>query len=184
MKWVNEEEMSQIALSVIHVVKENPGIHFRAIARAADISSMGQLRHHVDQLQRKGAIFEIEDGRYKRFFVAGDQSPELRRALTRFSRPVPRRIGKLLLRRPLSRSELRSCLGCADSTLGYHLSRLTCLGEVVKTGTRSARRYALADPDTVRRALQTQESPAFADAGPPDEHVERDPDTVLEAGVA
>lgn len=168
-----EPELSQIALSVLHVVRERPGIHFRELARAADISSMGQLRHHLDHLQRRGLLFEIEDGRYKRFFVAGEQPAHLRKALTRFARPVPRRIGKLLLRRPLSRTELRHGLGCADSTLGYHLTRMTYLGDVVKTGSGNGRRYALSDPVTVRQALKAHEdgalSPAEAEAGSRDE---------------
>lgn len=155
-----EPDLSQIALSLLHVVREKPGIHFRELARAADISSMGQLRHHLDHLQRRGLLFEIEDGRYKRFFVAGEQPAHLRKALTRFARPVPRRIGKLLLRRPLTRTELRHGLGCADSTLGYHLTRMTYLGDVVKTGTGNGRRYALSDPVTVRQALKAHEDDA------------------------
>lgn len=153
-----DDNVSHTASSLVDIVRERPGIHFRSLARQARISSMGQLRHHVDSLRRRGILIEVEDGRYKRFFLAGSHPPAVRRTLARFSRPVPQRIGKLLLWRPMSRAELRRSLGCADSTLGYHLSRMSLNGDIVKTDSSMRCRYALADPETVRVALIIQSS--------------------------
>lgn len=153
-----DENLSPTASSLMDIVREKPGIHFRGLARAADITSMGQLRHHVDRLRQGGKIVEVEDGRYKRYFAAGTHPPQVRRTLARFSRPVPHRIGKLLLWRPMSRAELRRTLGCADSTLGYHLARMSLHGDLVKTGMSNRCRYSLADPESVRAALLLQEN--------------------------
>lgn len=156
MSATEQTRLSHTAANLVEIVRDRPGIHFRGLARAASISSMGQLRHHVDRLMRSGVIVEVEDGRYKRFFLAGNHPPNLRRTLARFSRPVPRRIGRLLLWRPMTRGELRRTLGCADSTLGYHLARMSLHGDVVKTGASNRCRYTLADPETVRLALVLQ----------------------------
>jgi hypothetical protein len=148
--------VSQVALSIQAVVKENPGIHFRGLARAAHVTSAGQLRHHLDRLERQGKVVEVEDGRYKRFFTAGDQDPRLRPLMARFSRDVPRRIAKLLLVHPLNRTELRRGLACADSTLGYHLERMVRLGDLARTRGPNSCHYSLTSEETVRKLLMMQ----------------------------
>jgi hypothetical protein len=135
------------------IVEENPGIHFRGLGRAANLSSMGQLRHHVDRLGHRGELIEVQDGQFKRFFVPGDHDARVRTGLARFARRVPRRIGSLLLERAMSRTELRRSLNCADSTLGYHLSRMVGTGDVTRDRGRRCVMYSLADPGFVRQLL-------------------------------
>ncbi len=137
-----------------HIVKEQPAIHFRGLKRAADLSSNGQLRHHLDQLESENALIEVEDGGYTRYFIPGEYNPELRNGLARFARSVPRTIGKLLLNGPLSRTELREALGCADSTLGYHLNRMMELGDLERDPRPNRTLYKLVDPPFVARVLQ------------------------------
>jgi DNA-binding HxlR family transcriptional regulator len=151
-----QHPVSQVGLSIRRAVKENPGIHFRGLARAAHVTSAGQLRHHLDRLQHQGVLVEVEDGRYKRFFTAGDQDPKLRAEMARFSRAVPRRIARLLLASPMNRTELRRSLGCADSTLGYHLSRMVLLGDLARTRGPSSCLYSLTSEETVRKMLLIQ----------------------------
>lgn len=148
--------VSQVGLTIQRAVKEHPGIHFRGLAREAHVTSAGQLRHHLDRLERQGVLVEVEDGRYKRFFTAGDQDPKLRTELARFSRSVPRRIAKLLLLSPLNRTELRRSLGCADSTLGYHLARMVLLGDLARTRGPSSCLYSLTSEEAVRKMLLIQ----------------------------
>ncbi len=155
--------VSQASLSIRRAVKEHPGIHFRGLGRAARVSSAGQLRHHLDRLEHQGLVIEVEDGRYKRFFVAGDHDPKMRTEMARFSRAVPRRIAKLLLVSPMNRTELRRSLGCADSTLGYHLTRMVVLGDLARTRGPNSCLYSLTSGDTVRKMLVLQgasEAPA------------------------
>jgi len=149
-------DIAPIAQLLCSIVRERPGIHFRGLARAANVSSTGQLRHHLDRLGRRGAVIEVEDGRFKRFFVPGDHDANVRHGLARFARRVPRVIGRLLLQRTMNRTELRRTLGCADSTLGYHLSRMVSMGDLVRTPGPNCCLYSLADPEFVRELLQRQ----------------------------
>jgi len=150
----SERKMSPVAVELNRIVRERPGIHFRELGRAAGLTSVGQLRHHLDRLERGGLVVEIGDGRFKRFFAAGEHEPRLRQGLARFSRRVPRLIAQLLLARPMNRTELRRSLGCADSTLGYHLIRMRSLGDLDRNRGRNCAVYSLTNPDFVRRMLQ------------------------------
>lgn len=146
--------IAPIALLVCDIVRQSPGIHFRGLARAARVTSAGQLRHHLDRLGRRGALIEVEDGRFKRFFVPGDHDARVRQGLTRFARRVPRLIGHLLMKRPLNRTQLRRHLGCADSTLGYHLTRMVKAGDLTRTKGPNHCLYALMDPAFVGDVLR------------------------------
>src|SRR5688572_13628835 len=154
--------VNAVDIGIRRIVREQPGIHFRGLGRAANVSSAGQLRHHLDRLARLGVLVEVQDGRYKRFFVAGAHDPKLRPEMARFARVVPRRIAQLLLESPMNRTELRRSLGCADSTLGYHLSRMVLLGDLAKERGQNCCRYSLTSEDVVRKMLLMH--------GPPDGH--------------
>lgn len=154
----NEPGMSKVGGALWQIVKDRPGIHFRALEREARLSSAGQLRHHLDRLERTGLLIEVEDGHYKRFFVAGAHDARLRPELARFARPVPRLIGGLLLRRTMNRTELRRLLGCADSTLGYHLRRMVQMGDLGRSRGPNCCLYSLVDPERVRRVLVIHEA--------------------------
>lgn len=149
----SDPEMGEVPRQLTQIVDERPGIHFRELKRAADLTSNGQLRHHIDRLKRDGVLVEIKDGGFKRFFIAGEHDPELRRGLARFARRVPRLIAKLLLRETLNRTQLRQRLDCADSTLGYHLNRMIELGDLERDRRGNMCLYSLRDPDFVRRVL-------------------------------
>lgn len=144
---------SGVADRIHSIVRDRPAIHFRGLKRAADVSSNGQLRHHIDQLQRENVIVELEDGGYTRFFITGQHKPELRDGLARFARRVPRVISRLLLSGSMIRTDLRQALGCADSTLGYHLNRMLEQGDIQRDRDDGRSLYSLTDPDFVRRVL-------------------------------
>ncbi|MEA3166767.1 MAG: hypothetical protein QOJ26_1641 [Thermoplasmata archaeon] len=134
-----------VGANLLRIVREQPGIHFRALGRQAGLTSSGQLRHHLDRLADLGAIAEVKDGRFSRFFSGGEEDPRLRARQARLSRPVPNLIARLLGDRPMSRTELRRRLGCADSTLGYHLNRLVQVGDIQRRIGPAGHEYALSD---------------------------------------
>ncbi len=156
-----EQSMSDVAYALHCIIKDSPGIHFRSLGREAGLTSVGQLRHHLDALRRQGAIVELQDGRFKRFFAAGEHDPRLRDGLTRFARRVPRRIAKLLLSHPMNRTEIRRSLNCADSTLGYHLNRMVELGDLERSRGRNCCVYSLTDPEFVRYILRHYPAPSL-----------------------
>jgi hypothetical protein len=164
--WRKEPRFGPVTLSVKSVVEKNPGIHFRGLCRAANLTSVGQLRHHLDRLGRAGVVIEVSDGRYKRFFLAGQQEARLRETMARLSRAVPSRIAAILLAGPKSRTELRHLLGCADSTLGYHLRRMLVAGDLERVWSQNRCIYSLATPDSARRAIQARLAAAKGEDAP------------------
>lgn len=164
--------MAPVAKLICSIVKDRPGIHFRELGRAANVSSTGQLRHHIDRLGRRGALLEVEDGRFRRYFVPGDHDARVRHGLARFSRRVPSVIARALIDGPLNRTSLRRRLGCADSTLGYHLRRMVRAGDLNRTPTTTCCLYGLSDPPFVREILRRQDAVTqrlereYADAQP------------------
>jgi DNA-binding HxlR family transcriptional regulator len=155
---LERSRVSQVALAIQQVVKANPGIHFRGLGRATRVTSAGQLRHHLDRLGWQGIVVEIADGRYKRYFIAGDHDARIRPTIARFSRDIPCRIAKLLLTAPMNRSQLRRRLGCSDSTLGYHLNRMVGLGDLARVRKPNCCLYVLANAETIRPIVLAQDS--------------------------
>lgn len=141
---------------VLDTVQENPGIHFRGLQRRAGLPSAGQLRHHLDRLMASGGILEVEDGGFVRYFAADAYDRRLRKEMVRLARPLPRRLARLLLRGSMPRTEIRRALRCADSTLGYYLSRLREQGILHRAPGEPYPHYALADPERVREVLEAQ----------------------------
>jgi DNA-binding transcriptional ArsR family regulator len=140
--------------ALYQAIRERPGIHFRALGRASGLRSAGQLRHHLDGLRRAGLVVELADGRYRRYLVTADADAGLRSCLSHFARPHARRIAASLVRRPMRRRDLQRHLGCADSTLGYHLRRLLEMGDLERRWQGGVLHYDLTDPETVRRMLR------------------------------
>jgi hypothetical protein len=148
-----------VGATLLHLIRDQPGIHFRALGREAGLTSSGQLRHHLDRLADLGAIAEVKDGRFSRFFAGGgEEDPRDRLRQARFSRPVPNLIARLLSERPMSRTELRRRLGCADSTLGYHLNRLLQVGDIQRRIGPNGHEYALTDSGLVPPELPWRRS--------------------------
>lgn len=151
-----------VGANLLRIVREQPGIHFRALGRQAGLTSSGQLRHHLDRLADLGAIAEVKDGRFSRFFAGGEEDPRVRQRQARLSRPVPNLIARLLGDRPMSRTELRRRLGCADSTLGYHLNRLVQVGDIHRRIGPNGHEYALSDTTLAPPELPWRRPPADA----------------------
>jgi hypothetical protein len=140
---------SPVARRIHAAIQAHPGIHFRGLQRAAQVTSAGQLRHHLDRLRRLNIATELSDGGFTRYFLrdaheAGDRA-------ARLSRPLARHLARALLTGPATRTQLRRDAGCADSTLGYQLRRLLAAGDLVR---REDGRYDLADAEAVRRVLR------------------------------
>lgn len=146
-------EVGKARTAVHGAIRDNPGIHFRALSREAGLTSTGQLRHHIDALLRAGKIEEIAEGRYRRYFAQAAYTPRVRDAIARFARSMSFQIGQLLLEGPLTRTQLRRTLGCADSTLGYHLDRMIRYGDLIKERRNDGCVYALPPDPEIRLAL-------------------------------
>ncbi len=147
------QRRSAVGESLLRLIQARPGIHFRALGRAANIPSAGQLRYHLDRLRKVGLVVEAHDGKFTRFMLVDQNPARIRPAIVHLARPAAARIGRMLLHGPMRRVELRRRLGLADSTLSYHMGRLIAAGCVEKRGRSGGCEYTLVDPVLVREAL-------------------------------
>ncbi len=60
--------------SILNVIRESPGIHFRAIQRETGLAT-GHVEYHLYQLEKDEQITVRKDGRFKRYFVYATNDP-------------------------------------------------------------------------------------------------------------
>jgi DNA-binding MarR family transcriptional regulator len=58
---------------IYEYIKENPGIHYRAILSDLDLP-MGVLTYHLERLSKDQYIASVPDGKYRRFYVKGSEN--------------------------------------------------------------------------------------------------------------
>lgn len=158
---MDRPRISPVGVRLYDAVRANPGIKFRALGRAVDIRSMGQLRHHVDRLCRSGMIVELTDGGFRRYCVPGHHDSSIDPLFSRLARPAVQRIARLLLAGALTRTTIRKALGCSDSTAGYHLSRMVDNGDLAKIRVDNRCFYAVVDADRMREGLAAFDTPVL-----------------------
>lgn len=131
----------------LHLVQDNPGLHLRALGRLWP-ASFNSLRHHLDGLEREGAVRVESETGYKRYFAAPISAPSRRAAMALRQRQM-RRILLAALERPgLRASEAAASLGLAESTVSAYVRRLRALG--VLTGGPG---LTVADAAALREAM-------------------------------
>ncbi len=148
---------------VFQFVRSHPGLHMRGLEKQLDIS-LGDLRYHLDYLEKKGFITSRSDGYRKTYFSARDVYLQDRDILALLRQKGPRRlILHLMLVKEAPFDDLRQVLGVSKSTLSFHLKKLT-QKRVVEVRTRETRNfYYLGDKERVAELLITYKG-SFLDA--------------------
>ncbi len=138
---------------VFQFIRSHPGLHLRELERRLPIS-LGDLRYHVDYLEREGLISSKSDGYRKAYFSVRDVSVLDRDLLALLRQRSPRRIVLHLLAHHEAGSEdLREAVGLSRSTLSFHLGKLTAAGLVDVRRVEGRHLYRLADPERTARVL-------------------------------
>ncbi len=148
---------------IYQFIRSHPGLHLRALEKRLGIA-LGDLRYHLEYLEKKGLVGSRTDGYRKTFFSAKDVSLPDRDVLALLRQRAPRRIVlHLMLRESSTFEELREELGVSKSTLSFHLGKLTSKG-LVKSARREGRNvYDLPDKEAVAELLITYRE-SFLDA--------------------
>lgn len=148
---------------VYQFIRSHPGLHLRALEKRLDIS-LGDLRYHLDYLEKKRMITSRSDGYRKTYFSARDVYLQDRDTLALLRQEAPRRIIlHLLMSENSTFEELREVLGVSKSTLSFHLKKLTSKGLVVTTRDEVRNIYSLPDKEGVAGLLITYKD-SFLDA--------------------
>ncbi len=138
---------------ILETIKNKPGITFRALARELGLG-IGDLQYHLRKLEREGKVFSRKIGKRRYLFPSGFEE-EAQRLLIGISTESRRRILLLLLKGPLSQSEIAASLGLSQPTVSYHMGELKKLGIVKAEGRGRSLVYSLNyDPETVARVIR------------------------------
>lgn len=65
---------------LLHIISENPGIHFREIQRISGMA-VGQVEYHLYQLEKSDKVMIREDGKNRRYFIPDQGSLQDRRII-------------------------------------------------------------------------------------------------------
>ena len=130
-----------------------PGQHMRELQRQLAMSA-GTLEYHLRVLVREGVLAERRQGRYVRYFVAGQVGRAEKDVLSVLRQDVPRRICALLLMHPdQNHGGLLKHFQMAPSTLTFHMKKLLEAGLVESRREGRETRYRVVDPALVGKVL-------------------------------
>lgn len=117
--------------NIYRLVQEHPGIHAHEVAERLDLA-WGTAIHHLRLLEQNGLLTAYRDGRYKRFFVVGDQRLQQKEAVGLLRNDTARRIVQAVAERPgLIQKDVCDALGVSSSLATWHLQRLAEAGLVI-----------------------------------------------------
>ncbi len=112
--------------SILALIQDNPGIHFRDICRQLK-KEIGVVQYHVYILQKFGHVTSTKDGRYTRYFVKAQQLDDVARVIiSAWQRPVERSIIVTLLddKNPASIKDMAFSCSVTTQAINWHVNRL------------------------------------------------------------
>ncbi|MFB6170804.1 MAG: winged helix-turn-helix transcriptional regulator [Haloarculaceae archaeon] len=147
---------------IYQLVEETPGIHFRRLLDHLEYAQ-GTVQYHLHQLADEGLVEVADDGKFTRYYPAGEFSEADQAVLNALRRTYSRRvIAYLLAEGPLTTSALSDRMEKSPSTVSWHLSKLHDAGLVEKERDGASVYYSLTDPDRAR-TLYTVYRGSFTD---------------------
>lgn len=139
---------------IYHFVRTHPGLHLRALEDRLEDISLGDLRYHLDYLEKRDLVTSTSDGYRRTYFSARDVFLQDRTLLALLRQKSPRRIVlHLLTREEASFDDLREVLGVSKSTLSFHLKKLTEKNLVRVRKEEGKNAYFLEDKENVAELL-------------------------------
>lgn len=143
---------------IYQFIRSHPGFHLRALERRLPIS-LGDLRYHLDYLEKRGLITTKDDGFRKTYFSSRDVYLLDRDVLALLRQRLPRRVILHLLLVPSATfEELRAPLDVSKSTLSFHLKKLTKRKVVHARRVEGRNEYFVEDRERVATLLITYKS--------------------------
>lgn len=144
---------------IYQFVRAHPGLHLRALEKELADISLGDLRYHLDYLEKRGLLTSASDGYRKTYFSARDVFLQDRAVLALLRQRGPRRlILHLMLEDEAAFEDLQAVLGVSKSTLSYHLKKLTDARLVRVRREEGKNAYRLEDKENVAQLLISYQS--------------------------
>jgi len=130
-------------ITVFEFIKDNPGLHFRAISQCLNMP-FGVLQYHLGLLVDHGLISVHGDGRYKRFFESKKFTEAEMKTISTLRHRTSGKILISLLEKPqTTHKELSVKLGVSSQALSWHMNRLEKMGFIRKNVDSLKAEYSL-----------------------------------------
>ncbi len=131
----------EIRRDIYSYIQDNPGLHLRALQRALDIS-LGNLRYHLDYLEKNELIVTNFDGYRKTYFPPQERFGWDRGVLALLRQRMPREIIICLIERSeyMSFNEIQTKMNISKSSLSFQLKKLT-ENKIVQFGRADGKNY-------------------------------------------
>ena len=148
--------------AIYNLVLSQPGLHLREIQRQLGMH-VNLVEYHLHHLIASELVVSVHQGGYNRFFAS--QAPgegsnvdrltaQEKRVLGMMRQPMPLRIMVYLLAAGSTQhKDVCNHLGCAPSTLTYHMKKLVRARIVVQKSAGDGKGYHLADRRGVAHLL-------------------------------
>lgn len=144
-----------IRRKIYNYILKSPGLHEREISRELNIA-LSTLDYHLYYLKKRNLLRSILDGRYTRYYVAGDVGSKDKKLIAVLRQPSVRKIILFLLLHPHS-SHKAVCkdLGLSPSTTSFHLNKLVDLEIASRLKIGKETSYNMKEPEYVSDLLIT-----------------------------
>ena len=142
-----------IRRSLLSLIQECPGLHFREIQRRTDTQT-GQLTYHLDYIAKAGLISTISDGEYVRYYAPSSINKKERKILELLRRKSIRHIVLHLLSSNSSNNgQLTKKLGLSPSTVSWHTKKLIEEEVLEKKSVGRKSHLTIRDPEFIAKLL-------------------------------
>jgi len=111
---------------IYNIIEQNEGIHLREICRMLD-KKMGVIQYHIYVLESANLINSLKDGRYKRFFINHQDSPEKQIIISLLQRETTAKILSLILQNNgdgISHSAIAKELDSSSQAISWHIQKM------------------------------------------------------------
>ncbi|ODS41248.1 MAG: hypothetical protein A7315_06765 [Candidatus Altiarchaeales archaeon WOR_SM1_79] len=124
---------------IFEYIKENPGIHYRAILNGLDLP-IGVLSYHLNRLEKAQFVKSRQDGMFRRFYMRGPKT-EVQFFLSEIQESILNVIKKNL---GISQSKIGEKINVSRKVVNYHVNILSQAGLIfVETRGRETACYPI-----------------------------------------
>jgi predicted transcriptional regulator len=130
-------------MKIYGLVRDNPGIHFRAICSSLNIP-IGVAQYHLDILTKAGFISVYTDGMYKRYFQSKTFTEDNMKIISLLRHTTIQSILFLLSKSDqMTHKELASKIGITSQALTWQMNRLKKTGLINISQEGMSMKYSL-----------------------------------------
>jgi len=150
-------------MNIYNFIKENPGIHFRALSNYLSMP-IGVLQYHLGLLVNGGLLSTYRDGRYRRYFESKRFSETEMKAISILRHETAGKILAALLKKPrTTHRDLATELGISSQALSWQMRCLEKVGFIKREAESVNVKYSLGETISVvvGRCVTLLESKTF-----------------------